>query len=128
VIHSRDADEDCIAMLEETGVTHGILHCFTGGRWMAEQLWDMGFYLSFSGIVTFNSATELLEIAAETPEDRILFETDSPFLAPVPHRGDTNQPAYVRHTAAKIAEARGVELEDFAEQVWANASRVFRWE
>jgi TatD DNase family protein len=88
----------------------------------------MGFYLSFSGIVTFNSATELLEIAAETPEDRILFETDSPFLAPVPHRGDTNQPAYVRHTAAKIAEARGVELEDFAEQVWANASRVFRWE
>ena len=128
VIHSRDADEDCIAMLEETGVTHGILHCFTGGRWMAEQLWDMGFYLSFSGIVTFNSATELLEIAAETPEDRILFETDSPFLAPVPNRGKTNQPAYVRHTAAKIAEARGVELEAFAEQVWENASRVFGWE
>lgn len=128
VIHSRDADEDCIAMLEETGVTHGILHCFTGGRWMAEQLWDMGFYLSFSGIVTFGSASELLEIAAETPEDRILFETDSPFLAPVPNRGKTNQPAYVRHTAAKIAEARGVELEAFADQVWANGSRVFGWE
>lgn len=128
IIHSRDADEDCIAMLEETGVTGGILHCFTGSRWMAEQLFELDFYLSFSGIVTFNSGKELLEIAADVPEDRILVETDSPYLAPTPYRGKTNQPAYVRHTAEKIAEARGVSLETFAEQTWDNASRVFGWE
>lgn len=127
IIHSRDADEDCIAMLEDAGVTHGILHCFTGGRWMAERLWEMGFYLSFSGIVTFKSGRELLEIAADTPADRILFETDSPFLAPVPKRGKTNEPAHVQYTAKVLAEARGVDPERFADQVWANAARVFAW-
>ena len=127
VIHSRDADEDTIALLEETGVTGGILHCFTGSRWMAEQLFDLDFYISFSGIVTFGSGDELREIAADVPDDRILFETDSPFLAPTPHRGETNQPAYVHHTAEVIAEARGVELEELAEQVWENAARVFGW-
>ena len=128
IIHSRDADEDCIKLLEEAGVTGGILHCFTGSRWMAERLFELDFYLSFSGIVTFNSAKELLEIAADTPEDRILVETDSPYLAPVPHRGRTNQPAYVKHTAEKIAEARGADFEQFAQQTWDNASRVFGWE
>lgn len=127
IIHSRDADEDCIALLEETGVTGGILHCFTGSRWMAERLFELDFYLSFSGIVTFNSAKELLEIAADVPDERILVETDSPYLAPVPNRGKTNEPAFVRHTAQKIADARGVDLEDLAEQVWQNAQRVFDW-
>jgi TatD DNase family protein len=128
VIHSRDADEDTVELIKETGVTGGILHCFTGGRAMAEELFELDFYLSFSGIVTFNSAKELLEIACDVPEDRILFETDSPFLAPTPHRGQKNQPAYVKHTAAKLAEARGVELDDFTEIVWENAARVFGWE
>ncbi len=126
VIHSREADEDTVEILEETEVKGGILHCFTGSRWMAEQLFELDFYLSFSGIVTFGD-DELLEIAADVPEDRLLFETDSPFLAPEPHRGETNQPAYVRHTAEAIAEARGVELAELAETVWQNAARVFDW-
>ncbi len=128
IIHSRDADEDCIALLEETGVTGGILHCFTGSRWMAERLFELDFYLSFSGITTFNSAKELLDIAADVPDDRILFETDSPYLAPVPKRGRPNEPAFVRFTAEKLAEARGVDLDTLAEQVWQNAQRVFDWE
>ncbi|QDG53990.1 TatD family deoxyribonuclease [Persicimonas caeni] len=127
IIHSRDADEDTIALLEETGVTGGILHCFTGSRWMAERLFELDFYLSFSGIVTFNSAKELLEIACDTPEDRILVETDSPYLAPVPNRGKTNEPAYVRHTAQKIADARGITLDELESFVWDNAARVFDW-
>lgn len=127
IIHSRDADEDCIAMLKETGVTGGILHCFTGSRWMAEELFELDFYLSFSGIVTFKSAAELLEIARDTPLDRILVETDSPYLAPIPHRGRPNEPAYVRHTAEKVAEARGMSLEELAEATTKNASRVFDW-
>ncbi|MFP4600173.1 MAG: TatD family hydrolase [Persicimonas sp.] len=127
IIHSRDADEDTVELLEETGVTGGILHCFTGGREMAHRLFDLDFYLSFSGIVTFKNGKELLDIACEVPEDRILFETDSPFLAPVPHRGEKNQPAYVQHTAQKIAEARGLEPDEFADIVWENAARVFDW-
>jgi TatD DNase family protein len=127
IIHSRDADEDTIALLEETGVTGGILHCFTGSRWMAEQLFELDFYISFSGIVTFNSAKELLEIACDVPEDRILVETDSPYLAPAPNRGKTNEPAYVRHTAKKIAEARGIDEDAFDQLVWKNAARVFDW-
>ena len=127
IIHSREADEDTIELLKETGVTGGILHCFTGSRWMAEQLFELDFYISFSGIVTFGSATDLLEIAADVPDDRILFETDSPFLAPVPHRGETNEPAFVRHTAETIADRRDVSLEKLADQVWHNAARVFDW-
>lgn len=127
IIHSREADEDCIALLKETGVTGGILHCFTGSRWMAEQLFKLDFYLSFSGIVTFKSAQELLEIARDTPLDRILLETDSPYLAPIPHRGRPNEPAFVRHTAEKIAAARGMSPEALAEACWQNAARVFDW-
>lgn len=127
VIHSREADDDTIELLEETGVTGGILHCFTGGRPMAERLFELDFYISFSGIVTFGGSDELRSIAADVPEDRILFETDSPFLAPDPKRGETNEPAYVRHTAEQLAEVRDVSLEELAEQVWENAARVFDW-
>jgi TatD DNase family protein len=127
IIHSRDADEDTIELLRETGVTGGILHCFTGSRWMAEELFKLDFYLSFSGIVTFKSAAELLEIAADVSLDRILVETDSPYLAPIPHRGKPNEPAFVRHTAEKIAEARGISLDELADAVWENAARVFEW-
>lgn len=127
VIHSREADEDTIELIEESGVRRGIVHCFTGSRWMAERLFELDFYLSFSGIATFESAGELREIAADVPEERILVETDSPFLAPEPKRGKTNRPAYVRHTAEAIARARGENLEEFAETVWENAARVFQW-
>ncbi len=130
IIHSREAEEDTLELLREEGVKRGILHCFTGSRPFAEELLkdDLDFYISFSGIVTFKSAREILEIAADVPSDRILVETDSPYLAPVPFRGKTNQPAYVRHTAEAIAEVRGVSLEVFAEQTWENAMRVFKWE
>ncbi|MBA2661415.1 MAG: TatD family hydrolase [Bradymonadaceae bacterium] len=127
IIHSREAEEDTIRLLHEEQVRGGILHCFTGSQKLAEQALELDFYISFSGIVTFNSGAELLAIAASVPADRILVETDSPYLAPIPFRGRTNQPAYVRHTAEKIATARGVELEVFAEQVWENAARVFGW-
>lgn len=129
VIHAREADEDTLRILREEEVTGGILHCFTGGRPMAEALvGELDFYIAFSGIVTFKSGAELLRIAAEVvPEERILVETDSPYLAPVPHRGRTNEPAYVRHTAEVIAAARGVDLEVFAEQTYQNGLRVYRW-
>ncbi len=127
VIHSREADEDTIDLLEETGTTGGILHCFTGGQWMADRLMDLDFYISFSGIVTFSGSNTLRNIAEQIPADRILFETDAPFLAPQPKRGDTNEPAYVRHTAERLAELRGVELATLADQVWNNAAEVFDW-
>jgi TatD DNase family protein len=128
IIHSRDADEDTIELLKETGVTGGILHCFTGSRWMAEELFELDFYISFSGIVTFGGSDTLRSIAEDVPADRILFETDAPFLAPEPHRGKTNEPALVRHTAEVLADVRGVQPEELADQVWNNARRVFNWD
>jgi len=127
VIHSREAEEDTLKLLDEEGVTGGILHCFTGTRPFAEELLERDFYISFSGIVTFKNGRELLEIARDVPADRILVETDSPYLAPVPRRGKKNQPAFVRHTAEKIAEIRGESLDDLAAAVWENAERVFGW-
>lgn len=127
IIHSRDAEEDTVAILRESGVTGGILHCFSGTRAFAEAALELDFYVSFSGIVTFKTARELLEIACDVPLDRILIETDAPYLAPVPMRGKRNQPAFVRHTAAAIAEARGMSLEQLAEVTWTNACRVFQW-
>jgi TatD DNase family protein len=125
VIHSRDAEDDTLEVLDACGYTGGILHCFTGSRPFAEALLERGFTISFSGIVTFKNGKELLEIARDVPADRILVETDSPFLAPVPRRGKPNRPAYVRHTAARIAEIRGEPLADFAAQTYANACRIF---
>ncbi len=125
VIHSRDAEDDTLEILDELGYTGGILHCFTGSRPFAEALLERDFYISFSGIVTFKNGRELLEIARDVPAERVLVETDSPFLAPVPRRGRPNRPAYVRHTAGKIAEIRGEELGAFAAQTYANACRVF---
>jgi TatD DNase family protein len=130
IIHSRDAEEDTLQALRETGTTSGILHCFTGSRKMAETLvTEFDFYISFSGIVTFKNGTELLEIAAQVvPENRLLVETDSPYLAPIPYRGKTNQPGYVRYTAEAIARARGMSLEDLAAITSENARRVYHWD
>jgi len=127
VIHSREADEDTIDLLEETETTGGILHCFTGSEWMADRLMELDFYISFSGIVTFSGSKTLRKIASQVPADRILFETDAPFLAPEPKRGDTNEPAYVRHTAERLAEVREVDLTTLADHVWRNAAEVFDW-
>lgn len=127
VIHSRDAEDDTVRLLRETDTTGGILHCFTGSQKMADEVLERDFYVSFSGIVTFKSAKNLLDVAKNVPLDRLLIETDSPYLAPVPYRGKSNQPGYVRHTAEVIAEARGIALDELAEATFANACRVYNW-
>jgi TatD DNase family protein len=127
MIHTRDAEEDTIKLLDEAGVRGGILHCFSGTRPFAEQLIERDFYMSFSGIVTFKTGRELLEIARDVPIDRLLIETDSPYLAPIPHRGKKNEPAFVRHTAQAIAEIRGLSLDQLAQHTWDNAARIFAW-
>ncbi len=128
IIHSRDAEEDTLKLLKEEGVTGGILHCFTGSAGFAQQLLELDFYISFSGIVTFKSAKDILEVATTVPRDRLLVETDSPYLAPVPFRGKKNQPAYVFHTAQHIADARQETLEELASYSFKNAQTVFHWE
>ncbi len=125
VIHTRDAEEDTAAILRrEQGVT-GVLHCFTGTRWLAEQGLELGHYVSLSGIVTFKNAKDLQEVARIIPSDRLLVETDAPFLAPVPNRGKTCEPAFVADTAAFVAELRGTTPDQLAEQTTANFFRLF---
>jgi TatD DNase family protein len=128
IIHSRDARDDTLKILEEESAheTGGVMHCFTGDWEMAQRAMDMNFYISFSGIVTFKNARELQDIATRMPADRYLVETDSPYLAPVPHRGKPNQPAFVRHVAEFIAELRGESYEQVAAATTRNFSELFR--
>ena len=127
IVHMRDASEDTLRILEEekAGEAGGVMHCFVEDRTTARRALELGFYISFSGIVTFNSATELREVAREVPADRMLVETDSPYLAPVPHRGKSNQPAWVREVAQCIAGVRGESLEQVAERTTENFFRLF---
>lgn len=127
IVHMRDANEDTLRILREEKAEEvgGVLHCFTGDLATAEAAMALGFYVSFSGIVTFASARALQEVAAAIPEDRILVETDSPYLAPVPHRGKINQPAYVRHVAEFIAQLRGVPYRQLAAATTENFFRLF---
>jgi TatD DNase family protein len=129
-IHTRDADEDTLKILKEQQDEGGdflfLLHCFSSGRALAEEAVRMGGYVSFSGILTFPKSHELREIAADLPADRLLVETDSPYLAPVPFRGKRNEPAYVAHTAKVLAEARGITPEAVAELTTRNFNRLFR--
>lgn len=128
VIHARDADEDMIAILEEEmgqGAFAAVLHCFSSGAALARAGVALGFYLSFSGIVTFKRSQELRRIAAEMPLDRLLVETDAPYLAPEPHRGRPNEPAYVVHTARALAELRGLGEPELARTTTANFFRLF---
>lgn len=116
VVHTRAASVDTIAVLEAEQAHRcgGVIHCFTETWEVAKAALDMGFYISFSGIVTFKSAADLREVALKVPKDRILIETDSPYLAPVPHRGKTNEPAFVSHVGEFLAQLRGVSNEEFA--------------
>jgi len=129
-IHARDADTDIAAILREERDTGGpfdfLLHCFSSSRALAEAAIALGGYVSFSGILTFPKSTELREIARDMPADRILVETDAPYLAPAPHRGKRNEPAYVARTAAVLAEARGLEAAALADLTTANFRRLFR--
>ena len=120
VVHTREAAADTIALLREIP-SRGIIHCFTGPPGEAKAYLDLGFYVSFSGIVTFRAADNVRESALAVPDDRILIETDSPYLAPVPLRGSRNEPAFIRHTCEFLARLRGVPAEDFAELTFANA-------
>jgi TatD DNase family protein len=128
VVHTREAESDTAEMLEaaakEGGVT-GVLHCFTGSADLARKGLDLGFYVSLSGIVTFKNARDLQDTAKWLPADQMLVETDSPFLAPVPNRGKTCEPAFVADTAAFVAELRGEDLETLAETTTANFFRLF---
>ncbi len=128
VVHTRDAEADTMALLREEAAgagLSGVMHCFSGSRWLAEEALDFGFAISFSGMVTFKRAEELRTIAAMVPTDRLLLETDAPYLAPVPMRGKRNEPAYVVHTARVIAEARGLTAEAVAKQTGDNFHRWF---
>ncbi len=128
VIHARDADEDMIAILSEEharGAFGAILHCFSSGPELARAGLDLGFYLSFSGIITFKRSHDLRAIAASAPLDRLLVETDAPYLAPEPFRGKPNEPSYVTRTAEALAKVKGVSAEELAEATTANALRAF---
>ncbi|MGB5338231.1 MAG: TatD family hydrolase [Gammaproteobacteria bacterium] len=127
IIHSRDAKEDTLRILaeERAGDVGGVLHCFTGDWDMAQRAMDMNFHISFSGIVTFKSAGDLMEIATRMPLDRMLVETDSPYLAPVPHRGKANYPVFVRHVAEHIASLRKDSLENIAATTTDNFRTLF---
>lgn len=125
VVHTRAARADTIAILREEGAGSGVLHCFTEDWDTAKAALDLGFHISFSGIVTFANAVELREVARKVPLDRLLIETDSPWLAPVPYRGKTNQPAYVVEVAHAVAHLRGLSPEALGEQTSANFRRLF---
>ncbi len=128
IVHTRDADEDTAAILVEEagqGDYSGVLHSFSAGRGLAEAALDLGFYISLSGIVTFRNAEGLREIARDVPLDRLLVETDSPFLAPMPNRGKRNEPAFVVHTARAVAELKGVDEAALAGATTENFFRLF---
>ena len=127
IIHTRAAKEDTIRIMQEEGAetTGGVMHCFTEDWNMASQALDMGFYISFSGILTFKNALELRDVAGKVPADRLLIETDSPYLAPVPYRGKPNQPRYVRQVAECLAELKGMSVEQVAELTSRNYYNLF---
>ncbi len=127
IIHTRDAREETLELLRQYPLqAAGVMHCFTETWEMAEAAIELGFYISFSGIVTFKSADELREVVRRVPLDRILVETDSPWLAPVPHRCKQNEPQYVREVAETVADLKGVSLEQLAEITTQNFHRLFR--
>ncbi|MCU7845793.1 MAG: TatD family hydrolase [Candidatus Thiodiazotropha sp. (ex Monitilora ramsayi)] len=127
IIHTRDAKSDTIGIMQEENAAEagGVMHCFTEDWSMAEQALEMGFYISFSGIITFKNAADLREVVKQVPMDRLLIETDSPYLAPVPFRGKPNQPRYVKKVAECVAELKGVTSEVVADQTKENFFRCF---
>jgi len=127
IIHTREADDETAALLEDEGAGEvgGVIHCFTGGPELARRALALGFYISFSGIVAFPRAEGIQAVAKDVPRDRLLVETDAPFLAPPPHRGKRNEPAFVVDVARKVAGLRGTSLEDVAAAAGANFARLF---
>jgi TatD DNase family protein len=128
IIHTREAREDTLSVLEDAGARDccGVMHCFVEDWATAKRALNLGFYISFSGVLTYKSAAELREVAKQVPADRLLIETDSPYLAPVPQRGKPNIPLYVRHVAEQLAALRGWTLEETAERTLNNARTLFK--
>jgi TatD DNase family protein len=128
IVHTRDADDDTIDILRDEmakGAFTGLIHCFTGTQKLADAALELGLYISVSGIATFKNSTALRDVIQSVPLERLLVETDAPFLAPVPHRGKTNEPAFVVHTAAMLAELKGVTADALAEATTENFFRLF---
>ena len=128
IIHTREAQEDTISILKEEKAAEvgGVFHCFSGDAWLAKDALDLGFYLSFSGILTFQNASMLRDIAKQTPLDRVLIETDCPYLTPVPHRGKRNEPAFVSHVAQQLAEIHPeLSLDQISQATTENTKRLF---
>ncbi len=128
VLHERDALPDMLAILKEHNISNGVIHCFSGSKETAKQYLDMGLYISFTGLLTFKSAKNAPEAAAYVPKDRIMIETDSPYMTPVPFRGERNTPARVALVAARLAEIWGVEPEEAARVTYDNACKFFNIE
>ncbi len=126
IIHTRAAPAATLALLRHAGERAGVMHCFTEDWETAKAALDLGFYISFSGIISFKNADDLRRVARAVPADRLLVETDSPWLAPVPHRGKSNEPAWVVDVARALAQVRGVALEDLAATLTANTRRLFQ--
>jgi len=129
IIHTREAQDDTMTILKEEKASEigGVFHCFSGDAWLAKDALDLGFHLSFSGILTFQNATMLRDIAKNTPLDRVLIETDCPYLTPVPHRGKRNEPAYVTHVAKQLAAIHPeLSLEQIGQRTTENAKRLFK--
>ncbi|OGI38009.1 MAG: DNAase [Candidatus Muproteobacteria bacterium RBG_16_62_13] len=128
IIHTREAADDTLRIMreEEAGSAGGVMHCFTETWEVARASLDMGFYVSFSGIVTFRSAEALREVARRVPDDRLLIETDAPYLAPIPFRGKTNEPAYVSHVASLVADLRKTDIQTLADLTTGNFFRLFK--
>jgi len=125
IIHDREAHQQTLGLVRESGVRRGVFHCFSGDYEMAKQCVDMGFYISIPGVVTFDKAKTIQEVAARVPISSLLLETDAPYLAPVPHRGKRNEPSFVVHTAKKVAEIRNIPLEEVARVTSMNAMNLF---
>lgn len=128
IVHTRDAEQDTIKIMQEEGkgkLLKGVMHCFSGSQWLADQALNMGFYISFSGIVTFKKAEELRAVAKTVPLDKVLIETDAPFLAPMPYRGKTNEPAYVAETGKFLSDLYDLTAEEFAKITTENFFRLF---
>ncbi len=128
VIHTRDADEDMVDILKQEmakGAFPALIHCFTASRELSQEVLDMGLYISLSGVLTFKNSTDIQEIAKDLPLDRLFVETDAPFLAPAPHRGKTNEPAFTLHTAQKLADLKSLTLEEVAQATTENFHRLF---
>jgi TatD DNase family protein len=128
IIHTRSASEDTIKILKEEGADRvgGVMHCFTESKEVAKAAMELGFYISFSGIVTFKNALEIKDTCRFVPLDRLLIETDSPYLAPIPHRGKTNQPAWVSHVAEYVAELKGISATELGQITTSNFHQLFR--